>query len=302
MISMSEKLVEIEPMSEEQCWASIDRVAEVMTVPGMMQSELKADSDLGKPFTDNAKQILHIIVDHFDAGESPDGDELIDGLNDLFIQNQALQTKYTIKLLTQASIAMQQLPLAAMITSIQDTEALDGLTQEGLEELKAMETEDKKSGMARIEPRLMKIMGLGIDAAGGQLEFARLQKIVSDKMPEHFKASPEIAFTSQMIGAIMTAVTARAESREFTLSQIRATIEMVIGAKQALTLANMTAYHMGSKEVVGILVRSAEHHINISVDETVVEVPEKQKVEIEATHVADHKPTSTHVAGNRTVN
>ncbi|QOC57931.1 hypothetical protein phiK7B1_076 [Pseudomonas phage phiK7B1] len=308
MIEMKAQEVEIDPMTPEQCWAEIEAVGEIMTVPGMLQSNLREDADLGPQFVENAKQILHIIVDNFDAGISPDDQAIVDKLNAMFVQNQVLQNRYTIRQLTRASIAMQQLPLNEMILSLQGVELTDGVDEAGREELKKLETEEKSAGMAKMDPRIMRIMSLGINAAGGQVEFAKLQHATAANLPDLFKGNPETQFTAQMIGAIMTAISSRASTREFTLAAIRSTIEMVIGAKQALTLAHMTAYHMNAEQMIGILVRSAEHHINQALCDCGCNDPApeaeapKKPVNAAATHVAEKKPGSFNFEGNRTVN
>ena len=310
MIEMKAAEVEVEAMTPEQCWAEIEAVGEIMTTPGQLQSELRNDPALGELFKNNAKEILHIIVDNFDAGVAPGESEeelkLIDRLNSLFLENQVLQNRFTIRVLTRASIAMQQIPLQDMILSLQAVEATDGVTVEGMAELKKLETPDKAAGMAKIDPRVMKIMGCGINAAGGQVEFAKLQHETAQKLPEVFKDEPSVLFTAQMIGAIMTAISSRSATRDMTLVQIRSTIEMVIGAKQALTMANMTAYHMGTQQLVHILTASAEHHINQALNDVTADVPaeapKKTNVQAEATHFAEKKPGSYSFDGNRTIN
>ena len=307
MIQMTQNAVEVEPMSEAECWAAIDHAGQVMSVPGMMQSELKNDPKLGAEFVANSKKILHILVDNFDAGVSPgDSDEelaVIDELNNLFLNNQVVQNKYMIAVLTGASVAMQQLDISDMITHIEPVSASDGVTEAGVEELKGLESEGRSAGMAKIDPRIMSIMSAGINAAGGQVEFAKLQHQVAQGLPNEFRESPEVMFTAQMIGAVMTAISSRSATRDMTLGQIRSTIEMVVGAKQALTLANMTAYHMKREELVRIMLASTEHHINNALKRTEDNIAEEKiKVDVDMTHIAGAKPTSFVFEGNRTVN
>lgn len=311
MIEMQVSTADVEEMTPEQCWAEIERVAEIMTIPGNLQTELKKDPQVGEEFKHNVKQVLHLIVDNFDVGVSPGESEedrkIVHQMNELFLRNQLLQTNFTMRTLSRLSLAMQQLPLNEMILELNDVTATDGVSEAGMAELKKLETPEKGAGMAKVDPRIMEIMNLGIQAAGGQVEFAKLQHETVNRLPEEFKMIPEVAFTAQMIGAVMTAITVRSQTREFTLAQIRATIEMVIGSKQAMTLANMTAYHMSPKEVVHIMVGSAEYHINTGINSILGEPePEepapKRQVKAEATHFAEAKPGAYHFEGNGTVN
>lgn len=311
-MELKASLTEVEPMTAEQCWSEIEEVARLMSVPGAMQQELKKDPTFGPEFTGNAKQILHIIVDNFDAGVSPDsssdeGRKLVENLNSLFLQNQLIQQNWNIKVLTRASMAMQQLPITDMILEIMDVTASteEGITEEQVEELKGLETESSQSGMAKIDSRLMTIMHAGIAAAGGQAEFARIQYEVAQALPEEFNHTAERKFTAQMIGAVMSAIHRRAQSPEFTLAQIRTTIEMAIGAKQSLSLSNIVAYGFGHEAMIQTLVSSAQHHVLQAMSDihgTPAPVAPKQKVDVKAHHVAEKKPGSFNFEGNRTVN
>lgn len=313
---MKLQAVEVEEMTEAQCWAEIEAVGELMSVPGAMQAALKKDPTIGAEFTTNAKEILHIIVDNFDAGMSPGSDpedrKLVEHLNHLFLQNQLIQQRWNVKILTRASLAMQQLPIDAMILEVMDVTASEkeGLTEEHVAELKSLESEHQQSGMAKIDNRIMNIMQAGIAAAGGQAEFARLQYEVAQNLPEEFAMTPELKFTSQMIGAVMTAIDRRAQTAQFTLAQIRTTIEMAIGAKQALSLSNIVAYGYGHEVLVHTVSHSAEHHVLQAMsDITGTPAPEperaeqpKKPVNAEATHFSDKKPGSFQFDGNRTIN
>lgn len=309
-MKMKATLVETEAMTAEQCWAEIEAVGELLTVPGLLQAELKKDPVLGVEFKENTKQILHIVVDNFDVGVSPDdteeGRKVVEKLNSLFFQNQVIQQQWNVKVLTRASMAMQQLDLAEMMLEISDVDpGKDGIGAEGLEELKSMETETSQSGMARIDPRIMQIMNAGINAAGGQLEFARIQHDVIQSLPEQFNTSPEVRFTSQMIGSVLSAIETRAQNSDYSLAQIRTTIEMMIGSKQALSLSYLTAYHFSAEALIHTVCFSAQHHVMQAMSDVRGDAkPEKpkQQVNAEATHVAAAKSTSFNFEGNRTVN
>uniref|UniRef100_A0AAU6W0T6 Uncharacterized protein n=1 Tax=Pseudomonas phage Nican01 TaxID=3138540 RepID=A0AAU6W0T6_9CAUD len=309
---MKLQAVEVEEMTVEQCWAEIEAVGELMSVPGAMQAALKKDPTIGAEFNANAKEILHIIVDNFDAGispgKSPEDRKLVEHLNQLFLQNQLIQQRWNVKVLTRASMAMQQLPINLMILEVMDVTASEkeGLTEEHVSELKKLETEHQQSGLAKIDNRIMNIMQAGIAAAGGQAEFAKLQYEVAQSLPEQFSMTAELKFTSQMIGAVMTAIDRRAQTADFTLAQIRTTIEMGIAAKQALSLSNIVAYGYGHETLIHTVAHSAEYHVlqamsDINGTPAAPEQP-KKPVAAEATHIAEKKPGSFNFEGNRTIN
>jgi hypothetical protein len=313
MIELKAKTVEMDAMSEEQCWEVIERAAALLTQPGAMQVEMKDDPVIGPLFKANYTELMAMLVEHYDSGTGPESEEISNKVSNLFGINQQIQSTYLIKILTDVSVAMQQLPITKLIESIEAPTAMEGLTQEQIERLESFNTEQRQTGFAKLDPRVMAIMSAGIAAAGGHMQFAEIQRDIVAGMPKEITEmnDPSVLFTGQMIGAVMHAITARSASPEMVVTQARATIESVIGAKQALSIANVAVYSMSAADLVDTMTYTVGEHTKRAVatsmklrDETAkpATAAPKTQVQAEATHIAAAKPDSFRFDGNRTIN
>lgn len=298
------KLSDVDRWSEEQCWAAIDRASRMLNDTGFMQAEMKADPVYGPKFKELSVILLTKLVESFDLNESPD-DEEIEEVGSLFQQIQILQARYGVDQIQPASIAMQQLDIRQMITSINENLEGMGLSEADVENIRST-TPSGNVGAVEISERLKPFLNAGIALAGGHAEFTRLQAETASTMPEQVKENISQSFAVQVSTAVMRAWVEHGAKTEMVQLQCRATIEMIIAAKMALSVSHVAAPGASMENLIDVICESAKRKIveqlGLAKEAAEAEAPKRQ-VNVEATHFSEAKQSNVfQFPGNRTIN
>lgn len=296
-------------MSEAEAWATVERVGEMLNVPGVLQGELSLDPVHGPRFKELTKKLLHLVVDHYDIGVSAQTDEDVKAISDTFKELLEIQNDHMLEQIGKFSAAIQFLPFDQVITSIDEDFAKLGVSEEQVAHIKKeTDTDDASAAVAQLDKRIARVLSAGIVAAGGQPQFADMQMHVMKTAGEELsKMHPINVFAAQVGGALSMALVQRSNTPEFFNATMSSTIESIIGAKRAITLPTVAMWHLSAGEAADYYTRSLNYNVNRRLEGVAQRVAEDEAAE--AAKTADFTadaPKSFNAAsvmpGNGTIN
>lgn len=285
-------------MSEAQAWAVIERAGQVLGVPGELQFALVDHPTYGPEYQAKVKELLHLIVDGYDIAQAVEDDEGVSKIAELFRDLTSIQINHMLDEISEVGKAMHFIPLGEMVTAVdQDLGKLGKLTAEQEQEVRDLGGSSGNVGVAVLEPRIAKVISVGVRAAGGQVEFGALQVEVKNQLPKEVLDDPQSSFANQICGGLSKALTMHAADSRMSVAQLCSTVESVIAAKQAIACPTVALWHLNAEEVADCVSASLRHSIRrrMSVGEDATE-------DSTADMPAEAKATSTLVQGNGTVN
>jgi hypothetical protein len=285
-------------MSEAEAWAVIERAGQILNVPGELQFALADHPTYGPEYKAKVKELLHILVDGYDIGESVEDEEGVTKIAKLFSDVTSIQINHMLNEISEIGKAMHFIPLGEMITGIdRDLTKLGALTAEQEQEVRNLGDDHSGVGVAVLEPRIAKVISAGVRAAGGQVEFGALQVEVKTGLPKVVLEDAHSSFANQITGAMSKAMTMHAVDRRMGVAQLCSTVESIIAAKQAIACPTVALWHLSPDEVAECVPSSLMHSIQRRMG-----IGEEAMEESTADMPAEAKATSTLVQGNGTVN
>lgn len=302
-------------ITQEKCWEHLDFVRDLLASPGALQTHALQHQKFGPEIKRLTNELLHHAVDNVSFDEAEETPEnFLSSFSPQVVELVNTYQKYLIEQMSDLSMMLQYLPHRELFSAVTSSDSFDeaelakmGIKPDEVAALKAKVEELKNSGtqtVAAMKPsdRLMPIITAGVNAAGGQVEFAEAQmRIMNTMPPELVKAGPQ-ALIASMIAAVVTVIAKRAQSIPVIAVTVQGAIEAVIAAKRALSIPFVAAYHMPASDVFHLMMTMGVDRIAEIDSPEQAEVREKQKAEVEQVFNRAAKETSTVFTGNGTKN
>jgi len=294
------KTVEVNPadFTKEKCWEKLENLAEILSVPGLLQAELKLSPKFGKAFDDKSKELLHLIVDSFDIAERGT-DESVEKISKAINDIRKIKFDHLIEEVSIGALALQNLDISEVIIHMEKAEESDlpaGDVDRVRKFAENLDIDNDSIAIAKIHPTISKIIRAGVFAAGSEAAFTEMQMSAMMAIPESSRENPSVVLAGQITGALTKAIISKAIEEDMVRVTARSIIEMVIGAKQAICMDLIAPFQLSPENMIDSLHASVKRSI-LDNGEEVEEVEED-----ESQNMPSIKETSQVFSGNGTVN
>lgn len=285
-------------MTEAEAWAVIEKAGVLFNTPGDLQFDLKK-SPVGPVHKAKVKELLHLLVEHYDIGERAETEETLAEIRELFGDINMIEVNHMLGHINEVGVAMHFIPLGKMVTGVEpDFEKIDkNITEEQAEELRQLGGPGTSAGVAVLDPRIAKIIGVGVRAIGSQIEFGKLQAVVKQRLPKEVQDDVHSTFVNQMCGAVSEALTARSTSGMMSATTVCSVIESIICTKQALSTPTIALWDLNADQMADCVPAS----LHAAIKRRLKDAP-GQAEEAQAELPPEAKATSTAFSGNGTLN
>lgn len=255
--------------NEDACFMKLERFADLLNSPGMIQYEASIDPTFGPKIKEVTSSMLHAAVDGIDFANGPT-DECVDVLSG---QVQELQRQYMAFISAEAGtacIAMQVLGMKKLILSVESFDKASGVTPEIQERLK--EALKRNGGnqqvlAAKPHPTFGGMISAGIRLSGGQEQFAIRQANILKRLPESVRDNPNTSVPGQVCGALLELISERTASYKMVSGTLVGILESVMSAKRFSSFGFIADWAAPADHIVKNILMMAEKVITDRVDD-----------------------------------
>lgn len=235
-------------MDINKAWDDLGYFSNLMSNVGLLQHEVETDPLYGPEYRALSAEALTYVVQNFAEGDVTPTQEQFQHVASLVVAQQKLAWKFMFEKLQSASIAMQIIPVGELMVEVRDTE-LPELSEDLMERVKKVAGEGAGFLAARPHKYLAEMMRAGVDAAGGEEEFAEIQMNVAAGLPDGVKGNMSGCLAATITASLAAALTKRGSSYKMVALTTQALINSVSAARRIMSIPTVCDYAMTANQI-----------------------------------------------------
>ena len=269
-------LFSIEKMKKEdvdinKAWDDLGYFSRLVSDVGLLQHDIENDPLAGPEYRALTVEAMTYVVQNFAEKDLTPTEEQFGHVAAIVVAQQKLAWKFMFEKLQQASIAMQVIPVQELMVEVRDAD-LPELSEDLMSRVKKVAGENAGFLAARPHKYLAEIMRAGVDAAGGEEQFAEIQMNVAAGLPDGVKGNMGACLAATITASLATALTQRGSSYQMVAVTTQALINSVSTMRRVMSLPAVCDYALNPHQVhenILAMAVDAVSYIGASPEETI---------------------------------